>query len=127
MQVKTTTIYLNDLMDKIDSCLANKTVSVVKQMKYDVDCGDCICSLYSLILMSDALSRWNQYGDGTPTDINCLTLDQKTAIVNFITKECKDDCNGTTASGGTILDNAQVLATDAGDYIITDTDIYILI
>ncbi len=127
MQIKTTTTYLNNLLDKVDLCLANKTVSVVKQMKYDVDCGDCICSLYTIILMSEALQRWNQYGDGTPTDTNCLTLDEKTAIVEALNKGCKDDCNGSTSIVGTALDNYLVLATESGNPIVQENTAYILI
>ncbi len=101
MKIKHSNTQLSELIAKANLCLANKTTSVVKRLRYDADCGEQICSLYGLVLMIEALERWGQYGDGTPYDVNCLTLQQKSDIINAINKHCKDSCEGSSSTGTT--------------------------
>lgn len=96
MKIKDTTKKINETLDKADLCFANVTTSVVNKLRFNIDCGDCACSLYGLLLLIRALQRWNQYGDGTPKDDNCITLEQKTYIMKAINKQCKDKCDSKT-------------------------------
>jgi hypothetical protein len=99
MEIKDTTKRINEVLDKADLCFANMTTSVVNKTRFNVDCGDCVCSLYGLLLLINALKRWKQYGNGTAKPNNCITLADKTAIVKVINKQCKGKCgDGSTNS-----------------------------